>query len=864
MGRRKRRRRGLEGGAALPSPAGFQGIAAIRAGAQAIFAEEARRLAQGETHVELPAFFSLEGDDGGGGGLLDGALEGPTADLNVLGGVGASTNRPLQSLEDSGDKLRAAAEDMATNAASEALKGEEESTLVECGSLAAVVHRAGEAVRLMERYMTQESIGDAASQGMPSLLPAAASLLRMSEDGLGQLQSHLSDFVRLVLPETLKAVRASDGSVLGTLSELSELHGAMCTWRQQVEEVERLRAELDGFEAGYASQLAHAQRMVRELDEREAQETELGWEEADDFDEERDTWERRVQLLNTQWDNRGHARAQLAQHTAQLDAAMLALRQRLAMLTTLEHAGQGGRVLLAGCDQLWRPIEGLVSSMCKLAAPVLAALPASAFAPPSATYAADRGTSRADGDGLLFPPGLGRGGEGRNEAALPPRLPPPGLPPPGLGGLKSVDSAVSLAALEDENDDDDEDGGSLASFGGEVTFGGRTTEAARPTRESLSAALMSEADLFCSKLEAIYAVFDCALASCDAPPEHGRAAAMLRAATGGAGVDAWSAGLDGSSGAEKIARCIASHLSRIATHALRPCTQIAVEAARCVCQEERPPLTMTMPPQPASTPATAAATELVEACCTAYGAVAMGARRVAAVGASLCRLRVQQSLLLQGCEQLRWIHGNVLLEAGAVSERSAVLVPLGEAFRQAVVTLVEAEDAQRRHADACERLVVAAAAGLPSSSDAQGRRGGGALSATDLEGGMGKQALIDQLQQHATSDGSRFATAAERVRQLHALAEVVLRLEGLRDASTAGASTAKGRKSGRRWRRWRRWRRHQRWRRRRRRRRWGRRDGVAGRGGGQPRAAAARRRERAAAGARGASAVGSALGASDC
>ena len=95
---------------------GPEGVAAIRAGAQAIFAEEARRLAQGETHVELPAFFSLEGDDGGGGGLLDGALEGPTADLNVLGGVGASTNRPLQSLEDSGDKLRAAAEDMATNA----------------------------------------------------------------------------------------------------------------------------------------------------------------------------------------------------------------------------------------------------------------------------------------------------------------------------------------------------------------------------------------------------------------------------------------------------------------------------------------------------------------------------------------------------------------------------------------------------------------------------------------------------------------------------------------------------------------------------------------------------------------------------
>ena len=55
-------------------------------------------------------------------------------------------------------------------------------------------------------------------------------------------------------------------------------------------------------------------------------------------------------------------------------------------------------------------------------------------------------------------------------------------------------------------------------------------------------------------------------------------------------------------------------------------------------------------------------------------------------------------------------------------------------------------------------------------------------SASALEQSMGRKATVEQLQQLGSSDDTRFSATVQRVRQLSTVAEVVLRLEGLRDA----------------------------------------------------------------------------------
>ena len=319
----------------------------------------------------------------------------------------------------------------------------------------------------------------------------------------------------------------------------------------------------------------------------------------------------------------------------------------------------------------------------------------------------------------------------------------------------------------------------------------RFGEVVAPTRESMRSALLSEADVFALKLEVMHAVFACALASRD---PSGTVYAQAAAADGGGaaaagmGVDAWTSGLAIATGAEQMAGCITDHLRRFASKALQPCAQIALEAARSVSKSSTSAAAGSNAGLTGSSNASAADASAVSACCGVCESRMTRPRRVSAVGAALARLRVQLSMLEQGCAQLVWLHGDQLTvtEAGAsAGQRRALLVPLRESFEQTSSAITAAEDAQRRHLDVRERIGAAMAAALPQ--EGRGGKKHAVHSASALEQSMGLKAAVEQLQQLSSSDDARFSTTVQRVRQLSTVAEVVLRLEGLRDIAGDGS-----------------------------------------------------------------------------
>ena len=161
----------------------------------------------------------------------------------------------------------------------------------------------------------------------------------------------------------------------------------------------------------------------------------------------------------------------------------------------------------------------------------------------------------------------------------------------------------------------------------------------------------------------------------------------------------------------------------------------------------------------------------------------MRPRRLASIATSLLRLRHQQSALHHGIELTRWCHGGFLsvTEAGSsAGNRAATLEFLKESFGSASAALGEVDAARRALVEYREqRLLGVLAASIPA--------GGGPIDVTSLEQSMAKRAILEQLTNMSSAEDVRASTAIERVRQLAALAEVVLRLEGLRDASSEGS-----------------------------------------------------------------------------
>ena len=266
----------------------------------------------------------------------------------------------------------------------QAVTAEGEVQLAGCGVLATCVGRGLEALRVIEGHTPAPAHSVAATH--------ARQLLEWGHEVLGALQTFEAGFTRLFLPETLAAIHSGDASVLGPLAELGALHADLRSWRAMIADVQQQRAELEVLELTYEDDVRQARAVLSKLNERAHQEDDLGWEEADELDEQRRRWTARLHELQSSWEGRHATRAALPQQGRALSAQLMALRRRFGALTQVQHADQGGRVLLAGFDQMWRPLEEAHARLERLAAP-LRGMPLN----PVPTRAARRAAAEAEG-----------------------------------------------------------------------------------------------------------------------------------------------------------------------------------------------------------------------------------------------------------------------------------------------------------------------------------------------------------------------------------------------------------------------------------------------------------------------------------
>jgi hypothetical protein len=244
----------------------------------------------------------------------------------------------------------------------QAVAAEGEVQLAGCGVLATCVGRGLEALRVIECHAPAAAHSVAAMH--------ARQLFEWSDEVLGALQTFEAGFTRLFLPETLAAIHSGDASVLGPLAELNTLHADLRSWRAMIADVQQQRAELEELELTYEDDVRQARAVLSKLNERAHQEDDLGWEEADELDEQRRRWTARLHELQSSWEGRHATRAALPQQGRALSVQLTALRRRFGALTQVQHADQGGRVLLAGFDQMWRPLEEAHARLERLAAPL--------------------------------------------------------------------------------------------------------------------------------------------------------------------------------------------------------------------------------------------------------------------------------------------------------------------------------------------------------------------------------------------------------------------------------------------------------------------------------------------------------------
>ena len=147
----------------------------------------------------------------------------------------------------------------------------------------------------------------------------------------------------------------------GAAEELATIVAAALGWLQQRHELAAGRAALSRFEAHYPSLLAQAEAALAAVEEAAAQgddDEELGWEEEDERATALEASAKRVDGLGARWRDRATERASHAAKGAQLEAEIGQLRARFGQLVSVTGpALDGGKVLLAGFDQLWQPAE---------------------------------------------------------------------------------------------------------------------------------------------------------------------------------------------------------------------------------------------------------------------------------------------------------------------------------------------------------------------------------------------------------------------------------------------------------------------------------------------------------------------------
>ena len=406
--------------------------------------------------------------------------------------------------------------------------------------------------------------------------------------------------------------------------------------------------------------------MLEEVESREAdqQSVELGWEEADAIEEERIEWSRRVQSLQDRWQGRVTARRDAEERHRALNNEVHGLHGRLAELTNVDQAIQGGKVLLAGFEQLWKSPELSHTALSQHTLAVLATLPA------------------------------------RSNA--------------------SSDTPV-------------------------------------------------EEDAFFAKVEAMQAVFKCALSALSRDEDVGARGVMAE--------QALQRRLDAS---KQLSKAFSDQLISYTGRVVRRSLTVALEALCHVCQPiSGPPDANLSPDHPVW--------RAVHEQCSVYASRAGELRRQAMTAVSVAWLCARLTALQNGVNQLAWFHGGIakisdLRGTASVGDRDEILRRLNEASTRTTAALNALEDTRRRHAETREELV--ATLSLVAEQHPHGQQ---VVDASALEQAMHRRVALESVQKLCVEEDARVSTTQERVKQLVMLAEVVLRLEGLRDATGDGS-----------------------------------------------------------------------------
>lgn len=255
--------------------------------------------------------------------------------------------------------------------------GECESALERCGELVPALFEALEALRLWDRYLPAQTDQHNDSVGKEARR-AASSLLSCCVEATVQIQQLVLDFNSLLLPETIKAVQATDASVHSAFDELEAIHVALCNWQaQRLAHGQRVAAQAT-FEASYDDTWQQAAWTLSTI-EAEAravgQGDELCWEEAGELGDRYETAKDRVTKLSQAWADRASTARAFVEESDRLECELAQIRARYDTLVTVTDARQGGRVLISGFHHLWQPLESshlmcgeLISQLAPLAA----------------------------------------------------------------------------------------------------------------------------------------------------------------------------------------------------------------------------------------------------------------------------------------------------------------------------------------------------------------------------------------------------------------------------------------------------------------------------------------------------------------
>jgi len=239
-----------------------------------------------------------------------------------------------------------------------------ESLLESCGNVLPGITGALEGLRLWENYVPQRDITGGDTSKSRQVRHATFVLLERCIQKMSQIQQTFLNFNQHILPETIRAALARDSSVLAAFDELRALREDVANWWKTLSDLNDMRSKAREFEQNYESELQKAKSGLANLNR--SHEDEMGWEEADERAERLDQAEARLQDMQQRWRSRQATKEALAQQRAQRKADLETLQFRFSRLIDVESAFEGGKILIAGFAQLWRPLEESHSELCSL------------------------------------------------------------------------------------------------------------------------------------------------------------------------------------------------------------------------------------------------------------------------------------------------------------------------------------------------------------------------------------------------------------------------------------------------------------------------------------------------------------------